>query len=33
VQMAVKQLHTAFGLGADSVLPEDVAGVHRPKVA
>src|SRR5688500_15707981 len=30
---AVKQLHTAFELGADAVLPEDVAGVHRPKVA
>ena len=27
------QLHTAFELGADAVLPEDVAGVHRPKVA
>jgi aspartate kinase len=33
VQTAVKRLHTAFGLGAESVLPEDVAGVHRPKVA
>jgi aspartate kinase len=32
VQTAVKQLHTAFELGADSVLPEDVAGDHRPKV-
>ncbi len=30
---AVRRLHTAFELGADSVLPEDVAGVHRPKVA
>jgi aspartate kinase len=30
---AVRQLHTAFELGADAVLPEDVAGVHRPKVA
>jgi aspartate kinase len=30
---AVKRLHTAFELGADAVLPEDVAGVHRPKVA
>ena len=33
VQTAVKQLHSAFELGADAVLPEDVAGVHRPKVA
>jgi aspartate kinase len=33
VETAVKRLHTAFGLGADAVLPEDVAGVHRPKVA
>jgi aspartate kinase len=33
VETAVKQLHTAFGLGADAVLPEDVTGVHRPKVA
>jgi len=32
VEMAVKRLHTAFELGADTVLPEDVAGVHRPKV-
>ena len=30
---AVRRLHTAFELGADAVLPEDVAGVHRPKVA
>jgi aspartate kinase len=30
---AVQKLHTAFELGADAVLPEDVAGVHRPKVA
>src|SRR4051812_1414138 len=30
---AVRELHTAFELGADAVLPEDVAGVHRPKVA
>jgi hypothetical protein len=29
----VRELHTAFHLGADAVLPEDVAGVHRPKVA
>jgi aspartate kinase len=33
VETAVRGLHTAFGLGADSVLPEHVAGVHRPKVA
>jgi aspartate kinase len=33
VETAVKRLHTAFELGADDVLPEDVAGVHRPKVA
>jgi aspartate kinase len=33
VQTAVRVLHTAFELGADSVLPEDVAGDHRPKVS
>jgi aspartate kinase len=33
VTTAVRELHTAFGLGADSVLPEDVAGDHRPKVS
>jgi aspartate kinase len=33
VETAVKRLHTTFELGADAVLPEDVAGVHRPKVA
>ena len=33
VEMAVRELHTAFELGADSVLPEDVAGDHRPKVS
>jgi aspartate kinase len=33
VQTAVRELHTAFELGADSVLPEDVAGDHRPKVS
>jgi aspartate kinase len=33
VATAVRELHTAFELGADAVLPEDVAGVHRPKVA
>ncbi|NLT05840.1 MAG: aspartate kinase [Solirubrobacterales bacterium] len=29
---AVRQLHTAFGLGADAVLPEDPSGKHRPTV-
>jgi aspartate kinase len=29
---AVRQLHTAFELGADAVLPEDVSGDHRPIV-
>jgi aspartate kinase len=33
VQTAVRELHTAFELGADAVLPEDVAGDHRPKVS
>jgi aspartate kinase len=33
VATAVRELHTAFGLGAEAVLPEDVAGIHRPKVA
>jgi len=33
VATAVRELHTAFELGADSVLPEDVAGDHRPKVS
>jgi aspartate kinase len=32
VQTAVKRLHTAFGLGADAVLPEDVTGDHRPRI-
>ena len=32
VETAVRELHTAFGLGADDVHPEDVSGVHRPKV-
>ena len=32
VETSVVQLHTAFGLGRESVHPEDVAGVHRPKV-
>jgi aspartate kinase len=29
---AVRALHTAFGLGADAVKPEDPTGVHRPTV-
>jgi len=29
---AVRELHTAFGLGVDAVLPEDVSGDHRPVV-
>ena len=33
VETAVRELHTAFELGADSVLPEDVAGDHRPRVS
>jgi aspartate kinase len=33
VETAVRELHTAFDLGADAVLPEDVAGDHRPKVS
>jgi aspartate kinase len=33
VATAVRELHTAFELGADAVLPEDVAGDHRPKVS
>ncbi len=33
VKAAVRELHTAFELGAESVLPEDVAGDHRPKVS
>ena len=33
VETAVRELHTAFELGPDSVLPEDVAGDHRPKVS
>jgi aspartate kinase len=33
VETAVRELHTTFELGADSVLPEDVAGDHRPKVS
>ena len=30
VETAVRELHTAFGLGADSVLPEDVTGDAPP---
>jgi aspartate kinase len=33
VETAVRELHTAFELGEDAVLPEDVAGDHRPKVS
>ena len=33
VETAVRQLHTAFELGPDAVLHEDVAGDHRPKVS
>ena len=32
VETAVRRLHQAFELGADAVLPEDVAGDHRPRV-
>jgi aspartate kinase len=32
VETAVRELHTAFELGPDAVVPEDVAGVHRPVV-
>jgi aspartate kinase len=32
VQTAVRQLHTAFELGAEAVRAEDVAGDHRPVV-
>jgi aspartate kinase len=32
VETAVRRLHTAFELGAEAVLPEDVAGDHRPKI-
>jgi aspartate kinase len=32
VEEAVRRLHTAFGLGADAVRREDVAGDHRPVV-
>ena len=33
VETAVRELHAAFELDADAVLPEDVAGDHRPKVS
>ena len=33
VPIAVQELHTAFGLGADSVRREEVAGDHRPVVS
>jgi aspartate kinase len=32
VETAVRELHTAFELGANAVVPEDVTGVHRPVV-
>ena len=32
VETAVRELHTAFELGADAVRREDVAGDHRPVV-
>ena len=33
VARAVRELHTAFELGADAVRREDVQGVHRPVVS
>jgi hypothetical protein len=33
VEAAVRELHTAFELGADAVKREDVTGDHRPVVA
>jgi aspartate kinase len=33
VPKAVRELHTAFGLGADAVKREEVAGDHRPVVS
>jgi aspartate kinase len=33
VPRAVRELHTAFELGADAVRHEDVQGVHRPVVS
>ena len=32
VEIAVRELHTAFELGPDAVRPEDVSGDHRPKI-
>jgi aspartate kinase len=32
VETAVRELHTAFELGSDAVVAEDVTGVHRPVV-
>jgi len=32
VETAVRRLHSAFELGANAIQPEDVSGVHRPKV-
>jgi aspartate kinase len=32
VETAVRNLHTAFELGADAVRPEDVTGDHRPVI-
>ena len=32
VEIAVRELHQAFELGAEAVRPEDVAGDHRPVV-
>jgi aspartate kinase len=32
VETAVRELHSAFGLGDNAVHPEDVTGVHRPVV-
>jgi aspartate kinase len=32
VETAVRELHTAFELGADAVRHEDVSGDHRPRV-
>ena len=33
VERAVRELHTAFELGADAVRREDVSGDHRPVVS
>jgi aspartate kinase len=32
VQNAVRELHSAFGLGTDAVREEDPRGDHRPSV-